>query len=535
MTPTPALLNPTDSTPDETLAGSSPFQNKIASLDEKIAWHYEQISVLKAERNALPPIHRLPNELLALVLVMYAIESESLSTLKWTKTMLVCRRWYDLALVPHALWGHIDLGWNRNPSRLRLQLERSGVAPLEIKVLACDNLRYTRAIFDNSSRVESVELAGEAKYIHHFVHNLDNHIFPCLRSLCLEPGVKEDDALEEPVLALPDSVFEGGMPCLRELKLRSIHVPWGTLRDLEGLSLTGDIHFARPGIPTFTDLLAMLRACPQLRDLTLDFLIPSLTLDVHHDAVELPFLTSMSLRAPLADCTALLNHLSFPATATITLYPGGIHAGADAAEILIPVRKHVRAPSSPPSVLLRIACQAGRERAGFSHFNMGVYPSTAPPKPMDPATLSLNSHPTDGDALGEIMSAIFTAFPTTAITHLDARKGAGLTQHTWSTALRALAALDTVYFQATDGHAALLDALADLDPPVRSLGLCVAMWEYESYALLALLTRLKALLESWHVKVVPFSFWRSTSFVIGWGTNRSGSWKRCCLSFQAGF
>ncbi|KAJ7658442.1 hypothetical protein B0H17DRAFT_955289, partial [Mycena rosella] len=60
----------------------------------------EQISVLKAERNALPPIHRLPNELLALVLVMYAIESESLSTLKWTKTMLVCRRWYDLALVP---------------------------------------------------------------------------------------------------------------------------------------------------------------------------------------------------------------------------------------------------------------------------------------------------------------------------------------------------------------------------------------------------------------------------------------------------
>ncbi|KAJ7664998.1 hypothetical protein B0H17DRAFT_1091079 [Mycena rosella] len=463
------------STPDETLAGSNPLQNKITSLDAKIAWHYEQISVLKAERNALPPIHRLPNELLALVLVMYAIESESLSTLKWTKTMLVCRRWYDLALVAHALWGHIDLGW----------------------VLACNNLRYTRAIFDNSSRVQSVELAGEAKYIHHFVHNLDN---------------TEDDTLTEPVLTLPDSVFEGGMLGLRELKLRSIHVPWRTLRNLEQLSLTGDIHFARPG----------------LRDLTLDFLIPSLTPDVHHDAVELPFLTSMSLRAPLVDCTALLNHLSFPATATITLYPGSIHAGADAAEILIPVRKHVRAPSSPPPVLLRIACQAGREGAGFSHFNMGVCPSTAPPETMDPATLRLNFHPTDGDALGEITSAIFTAFPTTAITHLDARKGAGLTQHTWSTALPALPALDTVYFQATDGHAALLDTLADLDPPVQSLGLCVAMWEYESYALLALLTRLKAL-------VVPFRFWRSTSIVIGLGTNRSGSWRRCCLSFQAGF
>ncbi|KAJ7664990.1 hypothetical protein B0H17DRAFT_854991, partial [Mycena rosella] len=67
----------------------------------------EQISVLKAERNALPPIHRLPNELLTMVLDMYAVGSESLSTLEWTKTMLVCRRWHDLALAAHALWGHI--------------------------------------------------------------------------------------------------------------------------------------------------------------------------------------------------------------------------------------------------------------------------------------------------------------------------------------------------------------------------------------------------------------------------------------------
>ncbi|KAJ7658443.1 hypothetical protein B0H17DRAFT_1337743 [Mycena rosella] len=183
----------------------------------------------------------------------------------------------------------------------------------------------------------------------------------------------------------------------------------GTLRDLEGLSLTGDIHFARPGIPTFTDLLAMLRACPQLRDLTLDFLIPSLTLDVHHDAVELPFLTSMSLRA--STLAPMPQKFSSPSASTFVRPP----------LLLRP----------PPH---RLPSRTGEGR--LFAFQYGRLPEHSSAQAHGSRYLSLNSHPTDGDALGEIMSAIFTAFPTTAITHLDARKGAGLTQHTWSTALR---------------------------------------------------------------------------------------------------
>ncbi|KAJ7664993.1 hypothetical protein B0H17DRAFT_1143470 [Mycena rosella] len=104
---------------------------------------------------------------------------------------------------------------------------------------------------------------------------------------------------------------------------------------------------------------------------------------------------------------------------------------------------------------------------------MGAYePDIVHRKPI----LLLSSSPSEEDALREIMSAI----PTAAITHLDVRECAAVTQYTWSTAFRALPALETVSFQATDSHAALLDALADLDPAVRSLRIFVTILEADT-------------------------------------------------------
>ncbi|KAJ7149420.1 hypothetical protein C8R43DRAFT_829305, partial [Mycena crocata] len=66
----------------------------------------EQIALLKAERNSIAPISRLPNEIVAMVLNTYAWESD-LSDLRWTKMMLVCRLWYSLAMASHSLWAEI--------------------------------------------------------------------------------------------------------------------------------------------------------------------------------------------------------------------------------------------------------------------------------------------------------------------------------------------------------------------------------------------------------------------------------------------
>ncbi|KAJ7690236.1 hypothetical protein B0H17DRAFT_1065296 [Mycena rosella] len=169
------------------------------------------------------------------------------------------------------------------------------------------------------------------------------------------------------------------MPCLRKLKLRSIHVPWRSLRNLEVLSLTGSLQFRSLGVPSFPDLFTMLRACPQLRDSALDLSLPSLSPDFYPDAVELPSLAHIYLRAPVANCAALLNHLTFPATATVMLYPGGLDTGADATGILIPVRKHVRAPFAPPSVIVRLPCHHGLDGIRFVPFKMSISPAQSHP------------------------------------------------------------------------------------------------------------------------------------------------------------
>ncbi|KAJ7645317.1 hypothetical protein B0H17DRAFT_1216062 [Mycena rosella] len=317
-----------------TMPGSR-IQREIAALEKEIAWHCAQIAILKAKRNSLPPTCSLPNELLCRIFTIYAVDSDSLFDLKSVKKiMYVCHRWHNLAVATQPLWSFIQLGWGRRRiPRFYKQLERSGAAPITLRIEVFEGY-YTPAIVENAGRIQAVELRGEGKNIYDLIRSLPHHDFPILSSLNLDPSHKHDELR-------------------KELVLRSIAIPWRSLRGLTMLCLTdcGDT----ASLPhTFAVMLEMLDACPQLRTLKLEQAMPPPLLDIHYPTVDLAALAWIRLRDDADTCATLLNHLHFPPTTSVHVFPYGVRAGPDVSDLLIPIRKHLRAPAGATAHLVHI-------------------------------------------------------------------------------------------------------------------------------------------------------------------------------------
>ncbi|KAJ7474289.1 hypothetical protein FB451DRAFT_1558453 [Mycena latifolia] len=482
---------------------------QMAALDSSIAWHYAQIAMLKARRNSFAPICTLPNELLSRIFTIYAVDSNTLFNLKWTKIMLVCRHWHDLARAAQPLWAFIDVGWNQKDiGRMWTQLERSGVSPLTLKIADCDSPMYAHVILENSERLYSLELAGDADRILDFANQLPLHNFPVLRSLSLDPSGMREEISEGTSAEIAESVFNGGMPYLRELSLKWINVPWSSLRGLESLSLARCSNSETSVSPTFDGFLDMLASSPQLTTVKLDRIIPPPVPEQHDRTIDLPNLAHINLRDNVDLCAAFLSHVCFPPTTKIALLPSAISSGADVRQLLIPLRKHVRAAGAPAPALLQIECHGGANGAGILYFLITIRSTTSPPGPLEPGgLLSLNSHPTNENGLRQIMVKVLRALPCEFITHLDARSATRLTITSWKAALRLLPALEMVYLQITVGIAVstILRALLEIEryapterqqyPRVRHIHLLAVMWEREAELIADMLGQLEEFLQ----------------------------------------
>ncbi|KAJ7025963.1 hypothetical protein C8F04DRAFT_1126862 [Mycena alexandri] len=106
----------------------------------------------------MAPICVLPNELMARILTIYALETDALFNFKWAKVMYVCRHWYELALAAQSLWSFIYLVWHGSYDRLFKQLERSGVAPLTINLTLSEFAQYTDIILDECERISHLDV-----------------------------------------------------------------------------------------------------------------------------------------------------------------------------------------------------------------------------------------------------------------------------------------------------------------------------------------------------------------------------------------
>ncbi|KZV66870.1 hypothetical protein PENSPDRAFT_562048, partial [Peniophora sp. CONT] len=61
-------------------------------------------------RNKLSsPMYSLLPELLSKIFVIYATDGHELFNMRWTRLLLVCRRWYDVGVSTPKLWSYISL------------------------------------------------------------------------------------------------------------------------------------------------------------------------------------------------------------------------------------------------------------------------------------------------------------------------------------------------------------------------------------------------------------------------------------------
>ncbi|KAJ6453788.1 hypothetical protein C8R45DRAFT_1038865 [Mycena sanguinolenta] len=435
-------------------------------LDNQIAWHYTQIVLLKAKRNALAPISSLPNELMTRILTIFAVESSALFNLKWSRIIHVCRHWHALALAAHPLWSYIDLSCGANLHRLYTQLTRSGAASLSLNLQLFDGWRAD-IFLPHSERIQKLELKGDAKHVVEVMTKLPTLNFPVLTSLSLDLSYQREDFPADLIPTVPDALFDGRLPSLRKLKLVSVAFPWRSAGGLTTLSLS-QCDDSSTGLPqSFDDLLKMLESSPRLTSLKLDPITP---LTPHQDfptvdllpTVDLPELDRLRLHGDVSACAALLNHLRFPPQTKIEIFPYGVRSGVDVRDILVPLRKHLRSPRAEKPLLLHID-------RGPSHCTMAICHAAAPHNSFDcrsASALSLNSHPSTEGAVRQIIAKFLKAIPE-SIKHLDACSALDLREVSWKTVIPLLPALETVFLQVHRGATPCLEALTQretLDP-----------------------------------------------------------------------
>ncbi|KAF8908836.1 hypothetical protein CPB85DRAFT_1308974 [Mucidula mucida] len=109
-----------------------------SDIDDLISDFHRLITAIQIRRNILVPIHHIPDDIMILILryycfgttVKYSRDSyltneKIIYTLRWTKLMLVCRRWYNLLLHDGLVWSYLDTGRLRAFSHIPVQVDRS--------------------------------------------------------------------------------------------------------------------------------------------------------------------------------------------------------------------------------------------------------------------------------------------------------------------------------------------------------------------------------------------------------------------------
>ncbi|KAJ7090804.1 hypothetical protein B0H15DRAFT_836947 [Mycena belliarum] len=490
------------------VCNSSAVEMEIIS--RQIEWHYAQISLLKNKRNLLAPISNLPNEILCQIFSVYATESGDVSSLKWTKLMLICRRWYDLAINHQHLWSFIEVhGFHtdRDTKRLEVQLKRSGAAPLTIKLVYHTSPAFSSMVLDHSSRIVCFDVTGHAAVVLAILPVLPSHQFPVLQTLKLKPDEIPDGTHSN----FPDEIFDVA-PRLKSLALSFVDLRLGLLRGLDSLALTRCAEATTSIEPSFSDLLSTLGSLPGLKSLHLENLISELSPGFIYNPVALPRLEFLYLRDDLQYITDLLTHLIIPPTTSLALYPSGLTTGREARRILVLLRRHLRSPSATTPRVIQIDCpQVDSNTAYIPNLMINTYVLPQPPNLFgDAASFRINSHPVNEHALRQIMTKVMNTIHCDSITHLDARAATHLTMSSWRTALALLPSLETVYLFLNNAATNLVCALLEMeDAPkyprrrLRHIQLLVFDWHREDEPDRVARDALERLLRAWHRAGAP--------------------------------
>ncbi|KAF7303501.1 F-box domain-containing protein [Mycena indigotica] len=444
---------------------------KRAVLDAMLEVLNATMDGLRAERNGMVPIHRLPNELLVHIFSYHpAWDERGLAT-----RMLVCRRWFGVVLDSPTLWSVIDFDWEGvKYGSLRRRLVRSKDAPLRVNIERLKHTGITELLLGASSRLQQLSIAGARECMVDLLEQMFAQSFPLLQDLALEMtdyGAEEEEESEGFLVDLELSgALLSRMPNLYALKLVNISTEWTSLHSLRYLTINArKANLANP--IHFHVLLSILRECPELVELQLDCVLMPGTPELY-SVVHLQRLTLLHLRDSCFFIEDILNYVVFPGNTRLSLFPLGINDGSDIRALLVPIRLHLRSPLSPAPEVMSFSVPKSEDGGVISNFKIDFDTAANHARGFSDALqplLGLNSHPPTARSLRQILAKIMHAVPTQRVTHLSAEIAHDISAKTWALALTHLPSLERVDIFLENSAAQLCQALAGLKkaPPLR--------------------------------------------------------------------
>jgi hypothetical protein len=220
---------------------------EIIAIYELIRQHNLAIASLKRERNAHTDVNKLPAELL--VHIFSYSQPSYLDIQKDRKYFLrhyvnvshVCSYWRDLAIFSPSLWSHFDLVPRRWMKEMLARLG-SGSTPLSVSLDFSHNQDY-EAVAQLLSCMDRMQVLRLHNICLRNPFNLRQFLrLPAPILERLEIMASSEYAFNVIDLSESLSLFSGGTPCLRNVKLHNCSFSWRTLgpafRDLHELEIT---------------------------------------------------------------------------------------------------------------------------------------------------------------------------------------------------------------------------------------------------------------------------------------------------------
>ena len=266
------------------------------------------LSLIRSRKNTFAFINKIPPDVLTLIPDYWDDSDRDKNLIKLTH---VCRGWWEIFTSRPSLWTRLDC---TNVKRMRIYIERSRSLPLAVHLgyivgttpweeaflLITPHLRRlkTLSIFASSTQVAPL-----------LVKYLSRHL-PLLEKLTITVAAFDEFP------PLPDGLFVGDLSSLKELRLSGVvtSLPWKNMSKLTTFRLC---HIPVDKI-LLTQLLDFFESAPHIRRLHLHQSIPGSSDDPPERVVSLPHLEDLKIIAQPPH-SILLNHLSIPAGASVTL------------------------------------------------------------------------------------------------------------------------------------------------------------------------------------------------------------------------
>ena len=258
-------------------------------------------------KNTFALVNKTPQDVLSLIPNYWEYNDRDEGLIKSTH---VCRSWREIFISCPSLWTRLDC---MNVDKTKVYIERSKSSPLEICLRQVGNTSYQEEAFvlavPHIGRLRSLSMSGNPTNV---LPTLVEY-FSCPVLFLNEVNI---NLICNQAPILPDKLFNGYLPSLRELCLAWVTtpLPW---RDLSNLTTFKFSHVPGDKIPS-TQLLDFFESTPNLHYIQFHNSIPNSSNAPVERVVSLPRLKKLNILAQLAH-SILLNYLSIPARASLRL------------------------------------------------------------------------------------------------------------------------------------------------------------------------------------------------------------------------